>query len=346
MNKLNQKYLAWSKLFSSLLICAAFAPSTLFAHHSDAGIDLDAVVRVEGVVTEFVFRNPHVYLLVEAPDSSGELAEWKFQSGSTMGLSRGGWNKDTFQPGDKVVVRGHPEENGKPWGLLLSVERDGQPVERSGSVATETVRANSLAGTWRGDRTTIGDFTAFFDRLVTNEKGQAAREAFDPLSPENPISTCIGRPTPSTLASAGGYLSEIEFVDDTIVFRNEIFGAEKIVYMDGRGHPDPEDGERDLYGHSIGWWEGDTLVVDAVNFADHRSPYQNGIPSGAQKHVIEKYTLINDGYRIRVELFMEDPEFLAEPLVDTMEWIYSPDFQMSDWECDQFSTSVFLEIGQ
>ena len=154
------------------------------------------------------------------------------------------------------------------------------------------------------------------------------------------MSTCMGRPTPSTLASAGLYLSEIKFVDDTIIFYNEIFDAEKVVYMDGRGHP--ENGELSLYGHSIGWWEGDTLVVDAVNFADHRSPYQNGIPSGAQKHVIEKYTLSENGRRLSVEYFVEDPEFMSEPLVGSMEWIYSPDSQIVPWECDEESTRAFL----
>jgi hypothetical protein len=301
---------------------------------------LESVVRIEGTVTEFSFRNPHVYVMVDSPNDNGENVAWKFQLGSSMGLVRGGWDKDTLAPGDNVVVRGHPAVSGKPYGLFLTVELDGEPIERNRSVATETVKSSSLEGVWRGDRSTIGDFTLFFDQIIPNQKGIEARNSFNPLSAENPISTCTGRPTPSTLASSAGYLSEVEIVDDTIIFRNEIFGAEKTVYMAGRGHP--ENGERTLYGHSIGWWEGDTLIVDAVSFADHLSPYQNGIPSGSQKHVIEKYRLINDGYRIAVELFMEDPEFLAEPLIEQMEWIYSPDFQLSTWECDEESTSAFL----
>lgn len=346
--KLEQKALlgiCCAKLQSKIIITTLLlmlAPK-LFAHHSDVGIDLDSTVRVEGTITEFVFRNPHVYVNVASPNAAAELVEWKFQMGSTMGLTRGGWDKNTLLPGDNVVVRGHPEGNGRPYGLFLSIERDGELLQSDRALAVETVKATSLEGVWRGDRSTIGDFTLFFDRVVPNEKGIEYRDSFKPLSAENPIATCVGRPTPSTLASAGGYLSEIEFGPDTITLRNEIFGAEKVVYLDGRSHP--ENAERELHGHSIGWWEGDTLMIDIVDFADHRSPYQNGIPSGAQKHVIEKYTLIDDGYRLAVDLFMEDPEFLAEPLVDRMEWIYSPDFQMAEWVCDEESTSIFLPQG-
>lgn len=323
-----------------IISCALLIAPGLYAHHSDIGIDLDSTVRVEGRVTEFAFRNPHVYVNLVSPDASGEMVEWKFQMGSTMGLSRGGWDRDTLQPGDQVVVRGHPQASGRPYGLLESIEKDGELMQRDRNLAVETVPTPSLEGVWRGDRSTIGDFTLFFDQVVANENGLAAQNSFDALSDENPIATCVGRPTPSTLASAAGYLSEIEFDGDTIILRNEIFGAEKVVYMDGRPHP--ETTERELHGHSVGWWEGDTLVIDIVDFADHRSPYQNGIPSGSQKHVIEKYTILEGGYRLAVELFMEDPEFLAEPLTARMEWIYSPDFQMAEWECDVESTSIFL----
>ena len=42
------------------------------AHHSDAGIDMESTVTLEGTVTEFHWRNPHVYFMVEAPNEQGE----------------------------------------------------------------------------------------------------------------------------------------------------------------------------------------------------------------------------------------------------------------------------------
>ena len=110
--------------------------------------------------------------------------------------------------------------------------------------------------------------------------------------------------------------------------------------MDGRAHPDID--ERLTTGHSIGWWEGDTLVVDTANFTDHRSPYQIGVPSGAYKHVVERYRLTGDGARAVVEFTLEDPEYITEPLTDSRELIYSPEIPIYPFNCDTRSTSVFL----
>jgi hypothetical protein len=76
------------------------------------------------------------------------------------------------------------------------------------------------------------------------------------------------------------------------------------------------EGERTLQGHSIGWWEGETLVVDTVDFAVHRSPYGSGtgIPLGTEKHVVERYRLSDDGTHAFVDIVLEDSEYLAEPV--------------------------------
>lgn len=86
----------------------------------------------------------------------------------------------------------------------------------------------------------------------------------------------------------------------------------------------------------------EVLIVDTRNFADHRSPYQSGVPSGAQKHVVERYRLTEDGTRIAVEFLLEDPQYLAEPLTHTRELVYSPHLVMSRYDCDPQTTRRFL----
>ncbi|MBT5030721.1 MAG: hypothetical protein HOM55_00325 [Proteobacteria bacterium] len=319
-------------------------PLGALAHHSDTGLDLDSEVMLEGVVTKVNWRNPHIYFVMQVTDQGGQPADWTIQMASIPWLARRGWTSDSVAVGDELFVRAHPAVDGRDYGVFVSIEKGGvrlpknNPVELGAGSVVAT--ATTLEGTWLGDRSTIGDFTEFFDRLVTSEKGAIARNEFDALSTMNPMSSCGTRPTPATLVSAGGYLEEIEFVDDSIILRNEIFDTERIVYMDGRAHP--EDGERTPQGHSTGEWEGDVLVVDTVAFADHRSPYQNGIPSGAQKHVVEKYWLNEDGTRIILEMMLEDPEYLTTPLTDTMEWVYAPDQEMIPWNCDRESTQGFV----
>ena len=133
-----------------------------------------------------------------------------------------------------------------------------------------------------------GGFDGFFRaQLTLTEKGVAAQAAYNEFSNENPESSCIGRPTPAMIVSTNLYAMQIEINEDEqiILIRSEFWDEERTVYMDGRGHPG--EGERYASGHSIGRWDGETLVIDTGNFADHRSPYQMGLPSGSQKHVVE-----------------------------------------------------------
>jgi hypothetical protein len=88
-------------------------------------------------------------------------------------------------------------------------------------------------------------------------------------------------------------------------------GAHRVVYMDGRKHPN------DLLptweGHSIGTWEGDTLVVDTVGFNDKFWFDRRGTPHTEQLHVIERYTRPNYGTIVN-EATLEDPGALSHPV--------------------------------
>ena len=188
-----------------------------------------------------------------------------------------------------------------------------------------------------------GGFDGFFiANLELTERGRRARTEYDPLSSDNPEATCIGRPTPAMLVSSNLYPIEIIFSDDEeiITIRTDYWDEVRTVYMDGRRHPDGD--ESFQTGHSIGFWDGDTLVVDTRNFSDHRSPYQIGVPSGGQKHVLERYSLIENGARIAVEFILEDSEYIAEPLTHSRELIYSPHLQSTRFDCDPEATRRFV----
>ncbi len=332
--------------FMAVSVAMLMFVSSASAHHSDAGMDMESVIAFEGTVKEFAWRNPHVYVIVET-QRSGEPVDWELQMGPVNVIARRGWSRDSLSPGDQVTVRANPMEGGRPYGILRSVEGDGFSLGASVQAPEETPPATSLAGKWMTDRSTVqsypGGFDGFFHALLPlNENGRAAQAAFDPLSSENPESTCVGRPTPAALVSTGLYLMEIDLSrqEEVIVFRSEWFDEVRTIYMDGREHPDPD--ERITTGHSIGHWEGDTLVVDTANFEDHRSPYQIGVPSGGQKHVVERFRLTEDGTHIDLEFVLEDPEFLAEPMVHSRQLIHSPHLQMLHGDCDLENTSRWV----
>lgn len=331
------------------VLAAAFIPiSPVSSHHSNASMDSNTVMAFEGMVTQFSWRNPHVYFTVETTNERGEQVEWTIQTDSTNIRARRGWTPNSLASGDRVSVRAHPARDGRQYALLVSIEKEGGIVLPMAYDAPQINDSTStLEGVWMADRSTLasyaGGLAGFFTaQLLPTEKGATAQAAFNERSNENPATSCIGMPTPFTIYTTHLYPLEIEFNEDegTVVIRSEFFDEERKVYLDGRGHP--ADGERTLSGHSIGSWEGDSLVVDTRIFADHRAPYQNGVPSGAQKHVVERYGLSDDGSRITVEFTLEDPEFLTEPLIHSRELIYSPHLEISLYDCDSQTTRRFL----
>jgi hypothetical protein len=113
----------------------------VLAHHGRAGYDTAANGKiVKGVVAEYRWLNPHVFILWDAKDDRGETVRWtgEFSSPSTM-LSEG-MSKATFKPGDEIAVTVIPAKGGTPYGLVLKIVRgDGKVVvdlsERRGILA-------------------------------------------------------------------------------------------------------------------------------------------------------------------------------------------------------------------
>ena len=88
-------------------------------------------------------------------------------------------------------------------------------------------------------------------------------------------------------------------------------GAHRVVYMDGRKHPDgmiPS-----WWGHSIGRWEGDSLVIDTVGYNDKFWFDSRGTPHTEQLHTVEKWTRLNYG-RIQNEFTIDDPGAFSKPV--------------------------------
>jgi hypothetical protein len=329
---------------SALLVIAATAALggvSSEAHHSEAAFDMDAVVAFRGTVSEFSWRNPHVYFRVSTTDAAGHAIEWEVETGATPLLARSGWTRDSLRVGDEIAVRGHPARDRKRlYTILISLDKaDGTTLQQTVANSAATAAATSLAGVWKGNIAYLADLAQGFDAIPLTPAGAAAQATFD-VNAENPAAACIAYPTPATILVSGFFLSEIELGVDIITIRNEWFDVERTVYMDGREHP--ADSERSLLGHSIGWWEDDTLVVDTRGFADHRSPYQTGVPSGPRKHVVERYTLSDDGRSIAVEFMLEDPDFLAEPFSGSAEWIYRPDLDFFAFDCDPDVSSQYV----
>jgi hypothetical protein len=338
-------------IFLGAILCAAITPA--LAHHSDAALDMNTVLKLEGTVKEFSLRNPHAYFVVAVTGENGEAKDWTVQMASMITLMRRGWTRDSLQVGDQITVDLRPARDGRPYGLMAMVEKDGAPIgeripaETRGTVQADAPRATSVEGRWLVDRSSLGaDYPGGLDQimlreLTLTEKGRNSLTGWTQDSPDNPELNCITKPTPAMIIYTDLYPMEFrDNGDGTMTIRSQYFDQVRTVYMDGRNHPDPSVLVHE--GHSVGRYEGDTLVIDTRNFAYHRSPYQNGIPSGSQKHVIERYRLIDDGARMEVEFTLEDPEYIVGSMTHKRELLYRPATDMSPFNCDINSTRRYL----
>ena len=84
----------------------------------------------------------------------------------------------------------------------------------------------------------------------------------------------------------------------------------RIVYMDGRAHP--EDPRPTWFGHSVGHWEGDTLVIDTVGFNERFWLARTGVPHTSQLHLTERISRPSFD-RLRYEVTIDDPGAYTAP---------------------------------
>lgn len=100
------------------------------AHHSwPASFEVDRQITLEGKVLRFLWRNPHVFIYLEVSNDQGEIEKWEVEMNNTIVLSRLGWNKETIQTGDQVLIEGWPGRNGARRIHMLRFKRPGDGLE-------------------------------------------------------------------------------------------------------------------------------------------------------------------------------------------------------------------------
>jgi Family of unknown function (DUF6152) len=92
-----------------------------FAHHGASAYDTKKLTALKGTVTDFQFMNPHTELFFEVKDAGGKVEKWSAESASMVTMSRIGWTKTIFKPGDQITVVGNRAKNGSPTMRLAKV---------------------------------------------------------------------------------------------------------------------------------------------------------------------------------------------------------------------------------
>ena len=315
----------------SLGACLLLAGTPAMAHHGNAEFDLSQQVKYEGTIVEVLWRNPHTVTRIETRTAAGEPITLELEGSSPSILRTGGFTAESLVKGDHVTAlvspsRRFPKESAYGWEI---VKADGTVVPlvsaRMKRSQTTTVAAN-IFGAWVPTADSFTRLTRSLATLELTEKGRAFRSQFTPLA--NGQARCV--PVSAPMLMVYPVVMLFERSSDRVLIKTDWLGAERIVYADGRAHPSEQ--ERYPQGHSVGRWEGDVLVVDTTNFADQES---GGVPSGARKHLIERFALGGDGKSMSYTFDWQDPEYLVGAFSGTGELSYRPDLQPAGIACDR-----------
>ena len=307
-----------------LLASVALLCAPAFAHHSMSMFDMSKVEVIEGKVAKLDWTNPHMYLTVETkgPDGKPALIE-----GEGLGITQAnvdGLKREDLKPGTPVVVRINPNRSG--WGkqvrILDVTTQDGEihPFYAANTRTRELKPATSIAGHWAPNRAATG---AAFGAMAAFPLNAAAK-AEQAKALGNGL--CYVEPAPF-----GAVLDELRTIEvgkNEVVMKFDNTGDhfDRIVHMTDKH---PADLKPTKHGHSIGRWDGDTLVVDTIAYAPDMSGLGASVPSGPAKHTVERFSLTPDKVRLRYEITVEDPMYLTAAATLTQQWEHRPDLDFS-----------------
>jgi hypothetical protein len=116
----------------------------------------------------------------------------------------------------------------------------------------------------------------------------------------------------------------------------------RIVFMDGREHP--KDFPHDYYGHNVGHWEGDTLVIDSVGYNEKFWLDRGTHPHTEKLHMIERLTRV-DMNNIRYEVTIDDPGAYTAPWSGQFNLRYVPGDELFEYICQDNNFAPQLMLG-
>jgi len=118
---------------SAMLLCGVLmTTASLLAHHGTSNYAQGAQsITLTGTVTEFVWSNPHVFVLFDVKDDKGTIVHWAGEMNSPGVLKAAGWTKNTLKAGDQVTLSIRPNKFGTPTGLLSRANMmvNGKPLQ-------------------------------------------------------------------------------------------------------------------------------------------------------------------------------------------------------------------------
>jgi hypothetical protein len=152
---------------------------------------------------------------------------------------------------------------------------------------------------------------------------------------DDPQGFCVPAGGPRATSTMGGWeFLHLPQQQRIIRIFEEIGHMWQVIYMDGRPHPPEVHDIPTWLGHSIGRWEGDTLVVDTIGFNEGHWLSRLGDPRTSQLHTIERFTR-KDYYTLRYEATVDDPGAYTRPWTFGWDVRWVPEEEMNEYVCQE-----------
>lgn len=151
---------------------------------------------------------------------------------------------------------------------------------------------------------------------------------------------CLPPGMPRMVTDGTVYGIEILQAHNVIAMTIEWDGFSRRIWMDLEEHPPLDELDPTYAGHSIGRWEGDTLVIDTVGIREDVPLDFSGIPHSDQLRVAERITQVSPGVLVN-EITITDPEVFVEPWEYKRVWVHKPEFRLNEYVC--LETDVIVD---
>jgi hypothetical protein len=315
------------------------------AHHSFAPhFDSSKPVDISGTVLEYEARNPHSYLHIAAVDENGKTREYVCESHGTTQLTRNGISREMLAKGTPLRVAGSQSRTDPYMCFFNSVDfLDGRVLSVNGSqgarpAPTALPERSGIVGTWllapNPNRSTSGPQPMM--QFLT-PAGRAAVAAYDPFN-DDPTFRCDPVAIRRVWGAPGTPLQIVREAD-RVVLKHEWMDVVRVVYLDMNEHP--KDGPRTSLGHSIGRFEGATLVIETANYSagvlnqyvEQPDGPTRGLLHSAALTSVERLSFDAARQRLIVEISLEDPVFFSQPFPPSRNEYAPSDLVLEPFNC-------------
>ncbi len=160
---------------------------------------------------------------------------------------------------------------------------------------------------------------------------------------DEPYTRCKPSPGPRLWTTAYGFeIIDLPEIGNIFIVNNGGPHSFHIIYMDGRPHP--KDLTPSFYGHSIGRWEGDTLVVDTIGYTERVWMNRDGLPSTDRMHLIERLSR-PDYDTLKYEVTIDDAGAYTATWTSGFSMRWTPGDELFEYVCQDNNHAAELMVG-